>query len=339
MNSKNQNLKFKSMKKQFIVLLSLCGLFFASCEKDDPTSGGNNQEEVKNIKQFVSVVAGQTAMPDYGQLPNTSVKFNAGDEISIYFWKNSKEDISDASKKTYLLKENGNEWTPKTENDSMFWEKSDEKLYFAAMYPSREVFDLKADNITANDENILVANIVNGVKAQDDAIRFSFTHLFSKVVINIIYGSEHNEADYTNRCVTLKNISKSGIYNHIDMILTPSETKEDNILNLVSDETSAFEGYILPQELSIIEFSASSASKNFSCSFDPTSLSEIPGNIAQNFIVQSNKIYTYTFKAGKDKLILESVTVKDWIKGEVINGNAGEKKVTYAGGGEDPVEN
>lgn len=323
------------MKKQFIFLFSLLGLVFTACEKNDPASDGNEQEEVKDIKQFVNVAAGQTAIPDYGQLPGTSAKFKVGDEISIYSWKNAKDDTSGAISNIYILNEDG--WTPKTENDSMFWEKSNEQLYFAAVYPTREIQDLKADKMTTNDADILVSNIMNGVKPQEDAIRFTFTHLFSKVVMNFTYGTEHPETNFTEKTVTLKNIASKGFYNHLDKTAVPSEEKED--FTLTQDgEKSTFYGIIFPQEMSEIQFSGKIEDKEYTYSFKPESLSEVE-NVPINFLVQPNKIYTYNFKVGKNKLELQSVTVKEWVTGAVISGNADKEESVSDGNATDPIEN
>ena len=121
--------------------------------------------------------------------------FSEGDEISVYAWTGSAENVPAAAGR--VVNNAINKLTDKVwvATPQMLWKNNVDKHYFIGIYPTKNVDNLTADTYTFNAENqaasdLLVAVNTNGLSYTKDAkdpVQLEFTHVMAKMVVNLSY--------------------------------------------------------------------------------------------------------------------------------------------------------
>lgn len=162
------------------LVMALPFALLTSCADDDATTIRQTDNEIR-IDANVSQMTGNKSL-------KTGTSFENGDEIAVFAWTGTAESPVNCSTGKYQLNEDGKWYT----TTPMYYQDSESSHYFVGVYPAKEITDLTATlvDIDINDKescDILVATNLNGIVASKNAVPLVFTHIMSRLNINLSY--------------------------------------------------------------------------------------------------------------------------------------------------------
>ena len=268
------------MKKTYQYLTwAAMTLSLAACTQDEALHEFDDPNAVR-INATIGAVESRLA---YGT--DGATNFTNGDAIKVV---NTKRDIGNKDAATYTLTEGT--WTT---TDAFIWNSGAEaNNQFNAWYPataSYETFTIPAEQ---NTEALLAAadwmtaTTEAMTKPDDCTLNLTFAHKLAKVTVNISsYGTEYGTTTptlsevkiYTSGGTAITPLAGTGSYT---AIVTPGVAYTSTFMTLKANDV----------ELTV----------------KPTATLTAEGGLT------AGTHYTFTLKVGKDKAIIESVTVGEW---------------------------
>lgn len=293
------------MRKHFFTVSCLALLLFTACSKDEVKYPSLEGDETLNIAPFVTFNASKLG---YDNAASSSA-FISGEEISVSAWTGSieKDENFIARNSIYKCGDNGL-FLPATENDTLKWKDVSTPHYFIATYPKRsELADLRSLPVTSGDKDMYVARCLGSeggaMPYVEDTVALSFRHILAKINVSVAFDEKIDESEIPlpDKCkLYFEDASEAGYLDLVTLNLT-SETKDDIYFEKVGGYS--FTGTLIPQEISNVKLKVEDSGEA-----DFTYIGEL------NF--ESGKEYDLTFSVEKrNKLVLQSVTVKDWGNG------------------------
>ncbi len=256
-----------------------------------------------------------TISANLGQMSaNKSLKlgttFDVGDEISVYGWTGTAQSIAaefQINNSINTLGDDGS-WTAEPK---MLWKDGSSKHYFLGIYPQKAVSDFVSDEYTLNTadqeaSDVLIATNLEGISCRPAAVPLTFTHLMSRLDVNIKvvnFSSEPTEAI----------VKVKGQTNATINYLTKKVTATGDVSEIVLPEVSKADGYILSYNSIMVP---------------QAGISEVVVIIdgqtftythSKDFSLKNGYYTTVNLTLRRSELILDNVNIVDWNKEEEIN--------------------
>ena len=285
------------MKKySLFFLIALSGLF-ACCNRENvPSTAGDIT---------ISASVGNMTRITY---EGDATHFTSGDKISVFAWTGDADAVPssrvvDGVENTF----DGSKWTPIAK---MLWKNQSEAHYFLGISPVFAVDDFTAGSYTLNPadytaNDLLVATNLNGLKASVNPVALTFDHVMAKFVVNLRIRSELDASGATIS-VSVPARTEASV-NYLKKTATVKGDVSDVALFADSSAPNVFAGIMVPQtgmRTVIVVFN--NKTYRFEASED------IP--------LKANKCTFVDLSVGKEKIELNSVTVKDWENGGSVSG-------------------
>ena len=237
--------------------------------------------------------------------------FTAGDTILLYGWTGSntavpEKRVVDARKNGF----DGRSWIP---SNPMFWKNSTEAHYFIGIYPvpdsvtsfTEAAYTVDPDDYESND--LLIATNLAGVKATDGPVNLNFDHVMARLDVNLKLRSEFEGT-----------LAAAGVK------ITAKSTAKVNYLTKKVTATGSASAIAVPKT------AVPAAGYNITCSCPQVPQSgvrkitvtvgdkEYVYTSATDIPLESGKRTTVNLTIGRDKVVIDNVTVTDWTEGAHI---------------------
>ena len=293
--------------KYYMIALAAMTMTLGSCSDSENTIG---TEAPKSITVSTSIGKMTRITTD----AKGTQTFSEGDEISVYAWTGSAENVPAAAGR--VVNNAINKLTDKVwvATPQMLWKNNVDKHYFIGIYPTKNVDNLTADTYTFNAENqaasdLLVAVNTNGLSYTKDAkdpVKLEFTHVMAKMVVNLSYKNQWGGTPTVKNVVVSDAINEATI-NYLTKAVTTT-AKADFEVPATAANTQ-YVSVLIPQN-GIQKIAITIGDKTF-----------IYDNKTP-FTFESGKITTINLEVGRDQVILDEVKISDWADGNTFHGEA-----------------
>ena len=237
--------------------------------------------------------------------------FTAGDTILLYGWTGSntavpERRVVDARKNGF----DGHSWIP---SNPMFWKNSTEAHYFIGIYPvpdsvtsfTEAAYTVDSNNYESND--LLIATNLAGVKATDGPVNLNFDHVMARLDVNLKLRSEFEGTPAaTGVKITAKSTAK---VNYLTKKVTATGSASAIAVSKAAIPAAGYDiTYSSPQvpQSGVRKITVTVGDKEYVY----TSATDIP--------LESGKRTTVNLTIGRDKVVIDNVTVTDWTEGAHI---------------------
>lgn len=299
------------MKKMLFVAAALLAL--AACTNDHEP----DNVPAKDIKVNASIVQ----MTRVTTNDNESA-FETGDRISVYAWLGTADDAKQivVNNSVNTLGGDGT-WTA---SQQMLWANNSSAHYFLGIYPVQEVSDLKAMNYVLTPEDQEASDLLyalntgtegNGIRPTNTPVALTFSHLMSKLVINLNFRSQWGGTPVVE---SVKAIAKTeASVNFLSGETTPQgDNMAIDIPTLATPTANyacSFAGIMIPQQSGFYEIQIKV--KGIDQPYLYNTGAPIP--------LETGKYTTVNLTLGRDAITLDKdITITDWapLEGD-LNGN------------------
>jgi hypothetical protein len=300
------------MKKNILLYMAaVAGLILAGCNK-------TGTPEVDPLAMTVKASIGDQTKVAYDGVSTT---FQTGDQLAVWAWTGE----SDVLPQTFVvdgivntLDESG-KWVPATQ---MLWKNVQDEHYFLAVHPvpASAIADLSAvpyavDNTNYEASDLLLATELDGLKAASGTVDLAFTHAMAKLQVNLKFrnqfGSEGPAAETVSAALVGKSAAK---VNYLTKAVTPTGNEGPVALAPMTEAATgyamSFSGLQIPQKATKIVVTVGETT------FSYTHPEPLP--------IEPGKVTTLGFNVGQNVILLESVTVTNWVEDDPITGGEAE---------------
>ena len=303
------------MKKNILLYMAaVAGLILAGCNK-------TGTPEVDPLAMTVKASIGDQTKVAYDGVSTT---FQTGDQLAVWAWTGA----SDVLPQTFVvdgivntLDESG-KWVPATQ---MLWKNVQDEHYFLAVHPvpAMAIADLSAvpyavDNTNYEASDLLLANELTGLKAAAKTVDLTFSHAMAKLQVNLKFRNQFGPGGPAPESVTAALVGKgTAAVNYLTKAVTPTGDEVSVEMAPIATEegyTMSFAGIQIPQNATKIVVTIGKDS------FSYTHPEPLP--------IVSGKVTTLGFNVGQDVIMLESVSVNDWVIDEPLAGGEAELSVS-----------
>jgi len=279
----------------------------AACSTEDE-QGGNTLGNVVEINASIGENGIFTRSNPLGD-ENEQKAFNANDQISVS--KNGESVV-------YTF--DGESWKPE-DGKFLCWE--DGKQTFNAYYPlickQKSPNSYETGYLSSNQNSLdnLIKSDYMTVSTQesmpsDRKLSLSFERRTARVVIKATsFGTQFDEGAnpyiYEVNVFSQQNVPSktSGYISHITAYCMEGKSKQDRVFYaLVSPDAAHSDNQFLQLDISHTQADGTTHTDSYS-------VTGIPAH-------EAGKSYTYNLRIGKDKVMIENVTVEDWKTGDVL---------------------
>ena len=295
--------------KYYIFALAAMTMTLGSCSDSENTTG---TEAPKSITVSTSIGKMTRITTD----EKGAQTFSEGDEISVYAWTGSAENVPAAAGR--VVNNAINKLTDKVwvATPQMLWKNNLDQHYFIGIYPTKNVDNLTADTYTFNAENQLASDLLVAVNAKGlsytkdakDAVQLDFTHVMAKMVVNLTYKNQWGGIP-TVKNVVVSDAVKEATINYLTKAVTPTATAQADFEVPATVANTQYVSVLIPQN-GIQKLAITIGDKTF-----------IYDNKTP-FTLESGKITTINLEVGRDQVILDEVKISDWENGTTFKGEA-----------------
>jgi len=301
------------MKTKFCLLaLATAALALGSCTE--------SENGVSEPAKYITVSIGIGNMSRVTTKDDGTQQFEAGDKISVYVWTGSSEVAPAVADRVVdnainTLGADG-KWTAQPQ---MLWKDQATPHFFAAVYPSTEVsnsdltkvsYKLDVTNQAVSD--LLVANSLDGVKAQNNPVQLKFDHVMAKLIVNLEYRNQFGGTPKVESLV-IKNAASDASVNLLNKAIT---VETDAVRSDISIPTitanEKYESIVVPQS-GVTKIVITIDGKQYIY----THSSDIK--------LEGGKYTVVNLIVGRDEITLGDVSIGEWGEGDKITG--GEAQV------------
>lgn len=290
--------------KRTLLFITISILGLAAC----------NRSELTPARRSLSVEAGIDEMTKVATNGNEAA-FEAGDKISVYAWTGSAAAVPETRAVDGAVNTLGadGKWTPAS---PMLWANLVDEHYFLGISPARTVSDFSADAYLLNPDDytgsdLLVATSLAGLKAQEDPVSLSFSHVLARLDVNLTFRNQWESTPaVTEVTATAK---KTALVDYLTKKLTATG---DPAAVAIPGSGEAWSGLQVPQT-GVREITVVIDGKNYVFSHTE----DIP--------LAGGKYTTVNLVIGRDRIELASpITISPWtsqggaIDGDVYKPNA-----------------
>ena len=303
-------------------MAAVAGLVLAGCNKEIvlPQEGSLDMTVTASIGDLTKVA-----------YDGASTTFQTGDQIAVWAWIGA----SDVLPQTFVVdgivntRDESGKWVPATQ---MLWKNVKDEHYFMAVHPvpASAIANLSAvpyavDNTNYEASDLLLATNLEGLTASSKTVDLTFTHAMAKLQVNLKFRNQFGPGGPAPESVTAALEAKaSAKVNYLTKVATPTGTVAPVAMALAATAEGydmSFSGIQIPQAATKIVVTVGETTFSYT---HPEALPLVPG-----------KVTTLGFNVGQDVILLESVSVNDWVSDEPITGGEAElyispKKVTEA---------
>ncbi len=269
------------MKNIYYTLLLIAATVMVACERDTSLSN-------EGVNQQISFMASITSRA-------TETAFENGDEISVTAYSTDGATYAENVKHSYLNSEFKSD-TP------IRYSSGNSELSFIALYPYVELsgdkkvnFSVLTDQSSGSNYTMSDLLISTTDKTSSDTPILSFSHLLTKVVVNI----SKSNVDMTNVVATINAMPD---VEYDIATLTPTTTGAQSPITMASDGVNSYKAIFAPQTIVSNETIGT-------ISIDGT-LYEFGYNI--DVEMQAGKVYTINAEINGDKIIFDNPIIEDW---------------------------
>lgn len=238
--------------------------------------------------------------------------FETGDRISVYAWLGAADDaqqlVVDNSVNT--LGDDGT-WTA---SPQMMWANSSSAHYFLGIYPVQEVSDLKAMNFVLTPEDQEASDLLyalntgtenKGITPTNTPVALTFSHLMSKLVINLNFRSQWAETPVVESVTAVAKTEAS--VNFLSREVTvQGDNKAIDIPALATPAANyacSFAGIMLPQQSGFYEIQIKVKDIDEPYVY----------NVGVSIPLETGKYTTVNLTLGRDEITLDNdITITDW---------------------------
>lgn len=295
--------------KYYIFALAAMTMTLGSCSDSENTTG---TEAPKSITVSTSIGKMTRITTD----EKGAQAFSEGDEISVYAWTGSADNVPAAAER--VVNNAINKLTDKVwvATPQMLWKNNQDKHYFIGIYPTKNVDNLTADTYTFNAEDqaasdLLVAVNTKGLsynKNAQDAVQLDFTHVMAKMVVNLTYKNQWGGTPTVKNVVVSDAVNEATI-NYLTKAVTPTATAQADFEVPATVANTQYVSVLIPQN-GIQKLAITIGDKTFT--YDN----------GTPFNFESGKITTINLEVGRDQVILDEVKISDWENGNTFKGEA-----------------
>ncbi len=319
------------MKKLQFILACAALTALSSCSSDDQSFDPNEIRITTNVGGIEATTRAATNIHDVNN------GFKSGDIVNVYIFEN-------ADPQSYLYGTDGDGLLQCTANESgdlilfpkQYYPASGNNIDVCGIYPigikinrSSQDFSVQIDQSTAADgtddnyrKSDLMFATVSDHNKKDGAVKLSFHHKLSKVVVKLQSGDGVSDSDIANAKVEiLKTITKGSIASVTQSVMgniSPSNDESDKQDITMGKWTSSADvaAIVIPQ--TIISSAESSTplfkvtlSNGATYTYKPT----------ENVKFEAEKVHTYTLKLTTQEITVSS-SISNWTTGKDGSGNA-----------------
>ena len=304
------------MKKNILLYMAaVAGLVLAGCNKESEVPQGSP------LDMTVKASVGNLTRVAYD---GASTTFQAGDQLAVWAWTGEPDVLPKSfvvNGEVNTLEESG-AWVPANQ---MLWKNVQDKHYFMAVHPipAAAIADLSAvpyqvDNANYEASDLLLATELTGLKAQAGTVDLVFSHPMAKLQVNLKFRNQFGPDGPAPESVAAALVGKGAAkVNYLTKVVTPIGDEAPVEMAHVAAATGykmSFSGIQIPQEANKIVVTVGEHSFSYT---HPEPLPILPG-----------KVTTMGFIVGQDVILLEDVSVNDWIADEPLAGGEAERRLT-----------
>ena len=295
------------MKKVFFFSIAAGILSLTGCSSND--------EPTISESEYITIDSTIGQMSRVTTSDNGSQTFSKDDKISVYAWTgdNAEPIASELVINNRINTFDGAVWTA---NPMMKWKDTTSKHFFLGVFPTRNISNFTVDSYTLDPENqltsdLLVALNTSGLTASKTPVQLDFNHVMAKLVVNLSFNSQWGETP-TITSVTAK-AKKTATINYLtndSTAVTATGTTADITLPSIKANTTYSSIMVPESNLRTIEIVINGNTYTY------TNNDEIS--------LISGKYTTIELMIGRDedKIVLNNVTINDWVEGDTIEGEA-----------------
>ena len=213
--------------KYYMIALAAMTMTLGSCSDSENTIG---TEAPKSITVSTSIGKMTRITTD----AKGTQTFSEGDEISVYAWTGSAENVPAAAGR--VVNNAINKLTDKVwvATPQMLWKNNVDQHYFIGIYPTKNVDNLTADTYTFNAENQAASDLLVAVNAKGlsytkdakDPVQLEFTHVMAKMVVNLSYKNQWGGTP------TVKNVVVSDAFLSLDIAEGENKTTTETLAGI-----------------------------------------------------------------------------------------------------------
>ena len=298
-------------KKILLYMAAVAGLVLAGCNKEIvlPQEGSLDMTVTASIGDLTKVA-----------YDGASTTFQTGDQIAVWAWTGA----SDVLPQTFVVdgivntRDESGKWVPATQ---MLWKNVKDEHYFMAVHPvpASAIANLSAvpyavDNTNYEASDLLLATNLEGLTASSKTVDLTFTHAMAKLQVNLKFRNQFGPDGPAPESVTAALEAKaSAKVNYLTKVATPTGTVAPVAMALAATAEGydmSFSGIQIPQAATKIVVTVGETTFSYT---HPEALPLVPG-----------KVTTLGFNVGQNVILLESVSVNDWVSDEPITGGEAE---------------
>jgi len=307
------------MKKLFF-FAAAASVMLAACSSDN--------EEVKvaensPIRLSTQSLTGLTRAAQNVQL----TAFDANEAVSIFFVENvsgtqtpSGTNVTSYSNPLAYTTGTSGALTPATDQ---FWPQDGNGLFIFGVYPATAVTSTTLYNATgisfsvapdqSDDDDYKASDLMTGAAANPvarttSAVPMTFTHLLTKIDVNLTAGSGFTQAEIANAVVSILGTKPTTTFSVQSTDVTAAS---GTAADIVAGTGAANSAIIVPQEVAAGNFiQVAVGGGNY--------IYALPA--ATTF--DAKKCYTYNITVNKTGLVLTVTTITDWVAGGTASGSA-----------------
>lgn len=302
------------MKK--IMTLAAVAILMAAC---------NNETEVMdNTSKYITVdanVAGESRVA-------AKDAFADGNQIRVYAWTGSADELPDAYVVNSVNTKNGANWTA---DKPMLWKDGSSAHYFLGIYPALEIsgnsYDLEAngelliatnfgtvaDTDTETETGTETETVKPGITPTSNPISLAFDHVMSKFHVNLIFRDEWS--DITDNVTIQFTATKDASINYLNKTAAAASNGTTHPYELepttgTADYDLSYETILVPQELKDLKI-----------------VIKIDENTEKTYTysgpveLKTGKVTILNLKVGRDEVTLaNAITINGWGTSETIKG-------------------
>ena len=288
------------MKKNIIKTLAVAAgtLLLAACSNE---SGIDTDVDAGAIT-IQATIGQMTKVENKGNATN----FINGDKILLYGWTGSDKEIPATRVVDSVVNSfDGTVWTPAKQ---MNWKNATDAHYFLGIYPvpdsvtsfTAAAYKLNPAEYEASD--LLIATNLNGVTVADGPVNLTFEHAMAKLNVNLKFRSEFS-ANTTVSSVTATAYDSATV-NYLTKEVTPAGTIREVLIPQTATPATgynvSFSGLQVPQE-GVKKITVTIDGRTFV--YDAT----------QDIPLDAGKYTTIGLIVGNDKMVLDDITISNWI--------------------------
>jgi hypothetical protein len=306
MTIKNNSIKTSILMKKNIFRVALAScivLGVSSCSSTDEPGKQDNPVYIT----INSLIGGNNASRTTTQQDGSEV-FSEGDVISVYAWTGSATTIPE----TLVVNNSLNTLTSSTwvPTPQMLWQNSTAVHYFLGVYPKREITNFTADNFTLSttdlaSNDLLIAVNTTGLTATNNPVTLNFNHAMAKLIVNLTYRNQWSSIPTVTSVVAKATTSAT-----VNYLAAAPFTASSTLSNIALSTVTANKQYsdvMIPQ----------SSFKEVVITIDGKDYTYTKSDAIK---LESGKITTLNLIVGRDNITAESVTINDWVTGDIIDG-------------------